>query len=144
MKRLGMVITSVAALGGAAVASADIAFACSPLPPGMAEKQAERAASNVDKRKTSLVEAVVIHPARWPQSGTLRVTRAYWGKLPAGALLTVQPQPGSTCGPSYIAKGQKGIVQLRNDDMGVTPMSFYGFMKQHELKAYREKGLVPR
>jgi hypothetical protein len=120
------------------------ALACSPLPEPIATKLVQESAANVDKAKTTLVEAVVVRSARWPQSGALRVVRVHWGKAREGAVIVAQPQPGSTCGPGRLTVGEAGYVQLSDRDLRLHPLPFFGFMQPRQVKAYKARGLILR
>ena len=124
---------------------ADAALACSPPPsPEYAQEMAREVAAQVDKRKTSLVEAVVVRDGHWPDSGAMRVMKVHWGKLKSGTLLTVQPQPRSACGPEVMYVGEHGFVLLSNDELRQRPRPFHGFMAPYELDAYKDRGLIER
>jgi hypothetical protein len=103
---------------------------------------AREAAAKVDKRKTSLVEAVVLRGAHSRQSGTLRIVRSHWGNISSGTHLTVEPLEGSMCGPENIYAGERGLVLFTEEQLRQRPIVFHGFLQPYEVKAYADRGLI--
>ena len=118
--------------------------ACSPLPPSMVAKLTQKAVARIDKQKTTVVEAIDMRPAVWPRSGALRVTNVHWGKLCPSAVIVVQPQPGSICGPGAVSAVKSGVIWFTNGQIRQRPALFYGFMERRTAEAYRARGMLGR